>query len=75
MILRPKLKRRQTLQLLQRITASFHFRIFAAARLPLGYNLVVNHEGRDGSDRATGHDGWDFAGHETVVCAAEGEGH
>lgn len=69
----PILKRRQILEELEGLTARLHLCVFARARGAFGHNLVVDHDGRDGGWETAGYDGWDFAGHDAVAGAAEGE--
>lgn len=75
MILLSKLKRSQTLQELQSIATSLDLRVLPTASLPLRYNLAMDHDACDGGHGTSWDDGWDLAGHESVVGAAEGEGH
>lgn len=70
----PILKRCQTMEELEGVAASFHLCVFPGARGPFCYNLVVDHDGCYGGWKTTRNDGWNFAGHDAVVGAAEGEG-
>ena len=70
----PILKRRQVLEELEGLAARLDLCVFPRARGAFGHDLVVDHDGCDGGWETTGYDGWDFAGHDAVAGAAEGEG-
>lgn len=70
----PVLKGRQVLEQLDGLAARLDLCVFPGTRRAFCDDLVVDHDGRDGGRETAGDDGGDFAGHDAVVGAAEGEG-
>lgn len=63
------------LQQFQCVLASLDLCIFPTARLSLCYDVVMDHYHCKRGYRTAGNEGRELAGHEAVVCAAEGKGH